>query len=390
MTPKLRFPEFTNEWQTKSLDELIDRIESGVSVNSEDRSKKDGEYGILKTSAVASGAFYSKENKAIPQIELSRAKLNPQKDTIIVSRMNTPQLVGESGYVAKTYDDLFIPDRLWSVTINAKYNAKWLSYILASDRMRNVLSNIASGTSNSMKNISQPSFLAIKVLTPKQDEQQKIADFLTTVDKKIETIDKKVELLKQYKKSIVQKIFSQQIRFKDENENGYPDWNKKSLGEILDYEQPTKYIVRSTDYDESFKTPVLTAGKSFILGYTDETDNVYDNVPVIIFDDFTAASQFVDFPFKVKSSAMKILRARPGVNIKIAYELLRQIEYSAEDHKRHWIGEFQQFSVNVPCEEEQQEIADFLTSIDAKIKVEEIKLDSVKRFKKALLQRMFV
>ena len=84
----------------------------------------------------------------------------------------------------------------------------------------------------------------------------------------------------------------------------------KPLGDLLDYEQPTKYIVRSTEYDDSYKTPVLTAGQSFILGYTDEEDGIYQaskESPVIIFDDFTTSFHWVDFPFKVKSSAMKIL-----------------------------------------------------------------------------------
>ena len=85
------------------------------------------------------------------------------------------------------------------------------------------------------------------------------------------------------------------------------------LGEILDYEQPTKYIVKSTDYDDSYETPVLTAGQSFILGYTDEVDGVYcasKEDPVIIFDDFTTSFHWVDFDFKVKSSAMKMLKLR--------------------------------------------------------------------------------
>ena len=85
-------------------------------------------------------------------------------------------------------------------------------------------------------------------------------------------------------------------------------WTEYELGELLSYEQPTPYIVESTDYDDKYKTPVLTAGKSFLLGYTNEEHGIYDRLPVIIFDDFTTASQYVNFKFKVKSSAMKILQ----------------------------------------------------------------------------------
>lgn len=85
------------------------------------------------------------------------------------------------------------------------------------------------------------------------------------------------------------------------------------LGELLPYEQPSAYIVEITDYNDSYKTPVLTAGKSFILGYTNETEGIFDKLPVIIFDDFTTATQYVNFKFKVKSSAMKIL----NINIEL-------------------------------------------------------------------------
>ena len=90
------------------------------------------------------------------------------------------------------------------------------------------------------------------------------------------------------------------------------EWKEYTLGELLQYEQPTAYIVKSTDYNDNYKTPVLTAGKTFILGYTNERQGVYDELPVIIFDDFTTASQYVNFKFKVKSSAMKILKANAG------------------------------------------------------------------------------
>jgi type I restriction enzyme S subunit len=93
------------------------------------------------------------------------------------------------------------------------------------------------------------------------------------------------------------------------------EWEEKKLKDCLDYLQPTKYLVSSTTYDDKYKTPVLTAGKTFILGFTDETNGIFkDNLPVIIFDDFTTATKFVDFPFKAKSSAMKILLAREKTN----------------------------------------------------------------------------
>lgn len=167
-------------------------------------------------------------------------------------------------------------------------------------------------------------------------------------------------------------------------------WVEKKLGEVLDYEQPTKYLVSSTEYDKKFTTPVLTAGKTFILGYTDEEDGIFkDKLPVIIFDDFTTATQFVDFPFKAKSSAMKILHAKEYSNIKFAYETMQILDYEIGGHERHWISKHSQLIVNTPSLPEQTKIAEFLTAVDDKITLLGNQKKQLKLYKKGLLQALF-
>lgn len=123
----------------------------------------------------------------------------------------------------------------------------------------------------------------------------------------------------------------------------------KKLNEVLGYEQPTKYIVETTDYDDSFKTPVLTAGKSFLLGYTDDKDGIFKNVPAIIFDDFTTSFHYVEFPFKVKSSAMKILTAKEDfVDLKYVYQQMKQVRIDTQLHKRYWISRFSNKEIPFP------------------------------------------
>ena len=225
---------------------------------------------------------------------------------------------------------------------------------------------------------------------PIKQEQEKIASFLTSVDEKIEQLIKKEELLQQYKKGIMQKIFNQEIRFKADDGSEFCDWEEKKLGDILDYIQPTKYLVKDTEYNDSYTIPVLTAGKTFILGYTNETDGVFENnLPVIIFDDFTTANKFVNFPFKAKSSAMKILVSKNN-NIKFIYEAIQMIKYEVGGHERHWISKFSFLNIFIPCIEEQTKIANFLSSIDSKIEQVQKQLNFTKEFKKALLQQMFV
>lgn len=136
------------------------------------------------------------------------------------------------------------------------------------------------------------------------------------------------------------------------------EFEKVKLVEVLDYEQPTNYIVESENYDDKYKTPVLTAGKSFVLGYTDETKGIFrDDLPVIIFDDFTTSTKYVDFPFKVKSSAMKILKAKKDLALsKYLYYVMQKIDFNASEHKRYWISQYSQLEIPLPPLEIQEQI----------------------------------
>ncbi len=167
-------------------------------------------------------------------------------------------------------------------------------------------------------------------------------------------------------------------------------WKTTALGELLNYEQPVKYIVSSENYiDEG--TPVLTAGKSYILGYTDEKYGIKeasDRMPVIIFDDFTTDSRYINFNFKVKSSAIKILHTNK-CNLFCVYEILQKIAYTPQDHQRHWISIFQKFLVDVPCLNEQDKIAKFMLCIeDLKINTEN-KISALKKYKQGLINNEF-
>ena len=139
---------------------------------------------------------------------------------------------------------------------------------------------------------------------------------------------------------------------------------KIKLGEALRYEQPTKYIVASEKYNDSYATPVLTAGKSFILGYTNEESGIYDNLPVIIFDDFTTDIKYVDFPFKVKSSAMKMLQpANENYNLKFFYYLIKYMNFQPTSHQRHWISKFAEMEFDIPERVKQDQIVEKLDKL---------------------------
>ena len=133
-------------------------------------------------------------------------------------------------------------------------------------------------------------------------------------------------------------------------------WTVCRLEQVTNYEQPTAYIVNSTTYDDSYLTPVLTAGKSFIIGYTNETAGIYSNLPCIIFDDFTTDSKKVDFPFKVKSSAMKILKIHKDIEIDYVAMFMSITRLVGDTHKRYWISEYSKLEIPIPPKAEQKRI----------------------------------
>ena len=257
--------------------------------------------------------------------------------------------------------------------------------------VRKQLQRLAVGSS--VLGISKTNLSKILISKPSKAEQEKIASFLSKIDLKIKVLETSYKAICSYKKGVTQKLFSQNIRFKDDAGNPFPDWEYVPLEELLTYHQPTAFLVDSTEYSDLYKTPVLTAGKTFILGYTNETNGIFtDKLPAIIFDDFTTAFKYVDFPFKAKSSAMKILVAKDdSVNLKYVFEAMSEIRFQmGNEHKRYWISEYSKLEVPKPSQLEQEKISNFLSLLDSKALNCKMQLERSKQYKQGLLQQMFV
>ena len=163
------------------------------------------------------------------------------------------------------------------------------------------------------------------------------------------------------------------------------------LKDYLDYEQPTKYIVNDDNYSDDYEIPVLTAGQSFILGYTNEKEGVFpkEKLPIILFDDFTTSVQYVDFPFKVKSSALKILLPKENANIKYFYYLLKNVDFDSTVHKRYWISEFEKMSIPDISIKEQDEIVEKLDIINYLIENRKKIINDLKKYNKSKYNELF-
>ena len=216
-------------------------------------------------------------------------------------------------------------------------------------------------------------------------EQRAIAEALSDVDGLIAALDKKIAKKRLLKQGAMQQLLTGKTRLPDFTD----EWEYIALEDLLEYEQPTKYLVSSTEYTGS-GIPVLTAGKTFILGYTTETTGIYTNIPVIIFDDFTTDSKFVTFPFKAKSSAMKMLQLKDKrYNLRLIYELMQLIQFPLYDHQRYWISEYSKLKVYIPTNfEEQQAIATILSDMDKEIADLEAQRDKYRLLKSGMMQKL--
>lgn len=207
-------------WEVVKLSEIIGSMDGGVSVNGDNRLKTHKEIGVLKVSSVFKGSFIPHEHKVVIEEDLNRVKINPLKDRILFSRANTPSLVGESGYVERNYDDLYLPDKIWMIDVKdrLKVNVRWLSYILSSGKVRKLICDAATGTSSSMKNISKPNLLSIQVGMPMLEEQKAISDILNLISNKLTLSSTKLEHVKKLKKALMQDLLTGKVRVKVDTE----------------------------------------------------------------------------------------------------------------------------------------------------------------------------
>ncbi|QBK77383.1 restriction endonuclease subunit S [Myroides odoratimimus] len=377
LQPKLRFPEFREEWIEKTIGKVI-KFRNGK--GHEKVIDSNGDFIVVNSKYISTDGFVSKYTNEL---------ISPLfKNDIVMVMSDLPNGKALAKCLLIEQDNLYtLNQRICALTPNPlQNNPFFLKHIISRNSYFLKLDDGVNQT-----NLKKNEVLNCPLTIPTLQEQTKIADFLGAVDKQLDILNQKKEKLNLYKKGVMQQLFSQQIRFKDDNGNDFPDWQEKTLGEVLKYTQPNKFIVKSTDYNNLYNIPVLTAGKSFLLGYTNETDNIYKNIPCIIFDDFTTSSQFVDFEFKIKSSAMKILNTIGNDNIKFLFELINTIHFpTGDEHKRYWISEYSKLKLSIPTIEEQTKIANFLSAIDNQIEAVENQITKTETYKKGLLQQMFV
>ena len=361
----MRFPEFTEEWVNVSLKDVADFQKERISSGLLDESTYISTENILQNFQGVQSAISIPANTNVVAYK---------KNDILLSNIR-PYLkkVWFSDKIGGCSADVFV---LRSKTCEPEF----LYNVIASDKFINYVMSGAKGVKMPRGDKNQMESFSFSI--PAVAEQRKISRLFQLLDERIATQNKIIEDLKKLKSAIRKKMFS---LLKDEYTESF------EINQLLDYEQPTAYIVANDEYStDTSLTPVLTANKGFILGYTDEKFGIYQKGECIIFDDFTMDAKYVSFPFKVKSSAIKILTAKPNVNLRFMFEYLSYWELKSEEHKRHYISEIASLVIELPSKERQSIIASLMTSLNSKLDIEaktKIRYEEQKRY---LLSQMFI
>ena len=263
-------------------------------------------------------------------------------------------------------------------TKNEKVDSSFLYCCLANDDFVSYVMSGAKGVK--MPRGDKQHIMSYNLGVPSVQEQRRIAELVSLLEKRISAQSKIIEEQETLLRSLRHKIYSR-----------VQAQSQCTIADVLCYEQPTKYLVTDTDYtDDDSQVPVLTANKAFILGYTTENFGIYDKEPCIILDDFTLDCKYVDFKFKVKSSAIKILRAKAKTNLRFIFEYFRFLELNTTEHRRHYIAEIEPMSILLPSNEEIDRIARLFTALDERLETARKELKILEAQKMYMLQKMFI
>lgn len=401
-----RLGRHPQDWSVRRIEECIVSLDAGTSVGGEDRQIRDGEKGILKVSAVSSGRLRPSKHKVISPDRLDEVDTSPKEGHLIVSRANTRELVGASAYVDADYPDLYLPDKLWQIRVDDQHVLpKWLHHILWTRRLRFNIGNEATGSSASMKNISQKRFKRLRIPVPPLEEQQRILNHLGTWDRAIEQVTALIETKQERLHGLRQRLLTGEERFPEFDE----PWVDVEIGSLLkrvyryvDWDDDATYNLVSIKRDsqgmvfrESLKGSEI---KTKTLNTLKEGDFVISRMQVVHgatayvseeFDGMHASDSYIilvprdedriDTEFFAELSKLPYL-------YHIAYTSSYGVHIEKMTFNPEWYFESE---VHIPpTVEEQRKIVLFLNTAKAEIEKLKQKRDALKRQKKGLMQRL--
>ncbi|HAV4986032.1 TPA: restriction endonuclease subunit S [Acinetobacter baumannii] len=409
--PKLRFKEFDGDWSESKLKDCIDSIDSGWSPQCESYPADENEWAVLKTTSVDWDGFKANFNKKLPSNLEARFEIEVKPNDILVTRAGPTERVGVVAVVPHNVrSKLMISDKLIRLKANNENNPEFLGISLSSVKCQNQLQSKTSGLAKSQTNISQKILCDVSLMTPAKAEQTKIASFLSNVDEKISQLTQKHQLLSQYKQGMMQKLFSQEIRFKADDGSEFGEWEETTLGEIGTFKSgqgfPEQFqggkdgipFFKVSDMNILGNEKIMKVANNYVNSeaITKMKAKVIDNEAIIFAK--VGAAIFLERKrlaknFLIDNNMMAYL-SNQKTNIMFLKQFLDNIKLS----KFVQVGALPSYNssdlaiipISLPCLEEQTKIANFLSAIDQKLEVVAQQIEQAKTWKKGLLQQMFV
>jgi type I restriction enzyme S subunit len=401
--PKLRFKEFDENWKEVTLKNCITSIDSGWSPQCESYPANSSEWGVLKTTSVDWSGFNSSFNKKLPLELTPRKEIEVKPLDILVTRAGPTERVGVVSVVPHSVrSKLMISDKLIRLKSNEENNPLFLGISLSSVKCQNQLQSKTSGLAKSQTNISQKILGEVLLKLPSKEEQTKIASFLSAVDEKISQLTKKHELLSQYKQGMMQKLFSQQLRFKADDGSEFREWEEKELKDIAEINPKSKKLPESFIYIdlESVEKGQLLLQKNIELQDAPSRAQRLLAKGDVLFQ-MVRPYQQNNYYFNLSGeyvASTGYAQIRTKLDSKFIYYALHEKTFLDEVMNRCTgtsypainSSDLSSIEILIPCLEEQTKIANFLSSIDQKIEVVAQQIEQAKQWKKGLLQQMFI
>ena len=384
LVPEVRFKGFTDDWEQHKLGEISKRVRNNDGRMNLPLLTISARYGWMTQQSRFSASIAGREKKNYTLLK---------KHQLSYNHGNSKVAIYGTVYELTDYDEALVPKVYNSFSLTPENLSKFIEAYFHTKKLDAQLGKFIASTArmDGLLNISFDDFMKVKLFAPEQCEQSKISRIINLIENLITLQQRKLEQLKQLKKAMLQYLLTTEKKSAPliRNKNYNNKWDTTTFSKLLNYERPENYIVTNTNYRKN-GIPVLTANKSFILGYTNEP-NVYNKGEAIIFDDFTLENKFVNFPFMIKSSAIKILTSKVNYSLYFIFQLLQHTKFIKEGHARHYISVVQKQIVRIPPSyEEQESISDTFSRIQSLIKLQQNKIDQYTTLKKYLLQKMFI
>ena len=379
--PEVRFPEFTEEWEKQKLSNILE-FEYGMNAAGKEF---DGENKYIRITDIEESSRKFLQTKLVSPEGKVTEKYRVKFGDILFAR--TGASTGKTYKYIDNDGKIYFAGFLIRGRVDKKTSVDFIFYLTLNYKYKSWI-NVMSMRSG-QPGINAKEYGSYEFRIPKIEEQQKIGDFFTLLDKRIEQQEQKIALLKDYKKAMMQKIFSQKIRFKDDNGNDYPDWEEKKFLNIFFSIPSRAYQIFKTEIFSNGKIPVVDQGKKKVAGYSNEIKKICDKTPCIVFGDHTTELKYIDFPFIIGADGTKILRNHIANSTLFLYYLLLENNVEQEGYKRHF-SILTKKSFDIPMIKEQEKIASFLSTIDFNIEKQEGILENLKNQKGVLLHKMFI